>query len=405
MLSSYGGYYTIRAFGIIETVTTVLYLRNNGRHLNSLFVAGARRFARLKGWNLQVIDEGDHRSIRRIIDFWKPVGCILDDCSDSGDAYLRDSKELPVVAIDGRNDSCSKNRFRVMHDSVATAEMAARELMALGREHYAFVGFRFERFWVGVRKKAFLKALEINGKGCDVFPSEGMRTWQDAALGRWLQKLPKPCSLFAINDEIGAMILSTCTHLGISVPDDIAVLSVDDEEEICANTVPTLSSIHTDAEQAGYLAAEMLNSRLQNPDLKPYCRFYGPVMAVSRESTAVSGNARVDSRVRKGLDYIRDHIGEPLSARDVVRAMGCSERLAELRFREVLGRSVRDEIQNVRINRVFFYLRCTQQSLGSIANFVGLGDPASLRRFFRQKTGQSLGAWRKKSATGETARA
>ena len=84
-----------------------------------------------------------------------------------------------------------------------------------------------------------------------------------------------------------------------------------------------------------------------------------------------------------------------LTVPDVARAMGCSERLAELRFREVLGRSIRDEIQDVRLDRVFFYLRCTQRSLGSIANFVGLGDPASLRRFFRRKTGQSLGDWRR----------
>lgn len=374
---------------------TVLYFRHLGQYVNRMFLQGAQRFARMKGWNLRVIANDDCRSLDEIIDFWHPVGCILEDSSEDGDAYLCDSCALPVVAIDGRNVPGGKNRFRIMHDSVATGKFAAKELLALGFDRFAFVGFHRGGFWSAARESGFREALKLNGKCCLSFPERGRSEWKNEELVQWLRDLPKPCAIFASNDETGATVLSSCARLDIAVPDEVAVLGVDDEESLCMTTTPTLSSIHTDVEQGGYMAAELLDERLRNPSLKPRIRMFGPVMAVNRAST--SSVRKTNPYVRKGLDYIKDHIGGCLTVPDVARAMGCSERLAELRFREVLGRSIRDEIQNVRLDRVFFYLRCTQRSLGSIANFVGLGDPASLRRFFRRKTGQSLGDWRRDS--------
>ena len=307
-------------------------------------------------------------------------------------------------------------------DYTAIGTLAAEHFLAHRFVHFAFCGYRHVTF-SDLRRNAFVRVLEDRGFRPSIYrppyradtplptPTQ-RRELTEGPLGEiedadclttWLKRLPKPVAIFCCDDFRASAVARLCKRAGIPIPDEVAILGVDNDSLICNFTTPTLSSIHTDVEQGGYMAAELLDERLRNPSLKPRIRMFGPVMAVNRAST--SSVRKTNPYVRKGLDYIKDHIGGCLTVPDVARAMGCSERLAELRFREVLGRSIRDEIQDVRLDRVFFYLRCTQRSLGSIANFVGLGDPASLRRFFRQKTGQSPGAWRKKSATGETARA
>ena len=373
--------------------TTVLYVSYCGKFVSRQFRVGVQRYAKLKGWNLQIVPWEECRRLRQLIDFWKPIGCILEDSADVGDRLLADGRKLPVVALDGQDSAKRKNRFRIMHDSRASAELAARALMSLGRDHYAFVGFPYGANWSKVREDAFREILRQGGKPCCVYRPSGTKGEWNRSLCRWLGGLPRPCAVFAANDEVGIAVMSACAHLGLSVPDDVAVLGVDNDEELCESATPTLSSIHVDAERGGYMAAELLDERLRNPSMKPQVRFFGPLMVMNRMSTC--SRARSDDRVRRGVEFIRNGIGGELSVGDIARSMGCSERQARFLFAEALGHSVQDEIRNARLERVFFYLRCTKCSISAIANFVGLRDPASLRRFFREQTGRSLSDWRK----------
>ena len=225
---------------------------------------GVRDFAQDAGWNIQSIKfDGSPFPIRELIKFWSPIGCIVDA---SGNGLRKDSipyrafGKTPVVYIGGDSLVVPPNATCVVHDAHATSEAAARELLAMGFDHFAFLGIK-GRNWSLLRKDAFANALRLNGRPFDAFDlSPGGK--DNDAVKRWLANLPKPCGVFAANDIVAETTLAVCRLADISVPEDIAVIGVDDNEEICENTLPTLTSIHPDFRQGGRFAARLLARKL-----------------------------------------------------------------------------------------------------------------------------------------------
>ena len=324
---------------------TILFFSSASRHSCRKRVAGVQRYFSDSDVQIQII-EGNYQKIDvpRLLDFWKPVGCIAECGSDRNNFSPATFGDIPTVYLDKDPAKTDGIRFSVNADLVGSATLAAKELLALNLPNYAFVGFRKPLFWSVAREKAFTESIRLNGATCHVF---GERCETDirrlGALRKWLRELPKPCGLFAAFDGTAEEVLAACQQERIVVPDDIAVLGVDNNEEVCEQTKPTLSSICPDFEKAGFLCGELLDLQLQDPKAKAQSRTFGLLGVVRRRSTKLF--SRTDPKVTDALEFIRLHACERIRVDDVAAVMACSKRTAEIRFSRLVKHTIADEIR------------------------------------------------------------
>ena len=285
-----------------------------------------------------------------------------------------------------------------MHDSSATAALAAKELLSLGFDNYAFVESLQPREWSDMRRRVFAKAVKSAGKRLDVFRTGGVEAFDEfrEKLVTWLSGLPRPCGLLAANDTTADVVLRGLRRMRLKVPEEIAVIGIDNDLLICENTTPTLTSVAPDFESSGYIAAEILDAEMNGKAKGGEIRTFGALYVVRRGSTRIL--KRRDDAIRKALEFIRAGVLDGISPRDVVRQIGGSRRHAEYRFREFVGKSIGEEINAVRLDAVKKLLADTSVPIGSVAARCGYGDDSSLRRAFKAATGLSLSEYRRSLA-------
>jgi LacI family transcriptional regulator len=209
---------------------------------------------------------------------------------------------------------------------------------------------------------------------------------------KWLKDIPKPAAVFAANDHRAADVLRTCANGGVRVPDDLAVLGVDDDPIFCVHTRPTLSSIHPDFEAEGYAAAQAMSNLLARRATRRRISVQGEPTVTERVSTAPCSPA--GRLVRRVDDLIAEHSKEILNSDMIADALGISRRLLDLRYREVRKTSVFADILATRLAAVRRELRNSRTPIGKITKSCGFNDPASLKRLFKNRYGLSMRAYR-----------
>ena len=375
---------------------TILFFISSTRHTCGNRLEGIYRYARKHDWHVQVVERAFHKvNVRKQLDFWRPIGVIA-ECG-SGAEELNDDAfgGLPVVYFDADRSKRGAG-FYVALDCTSVGRFAAAHLLDLKLPNYAYVAFRLPLFWDRERRDAFVAVVSKAGKGCSVFAPEREQLphVRQAALADWVGGLPRPCGIFAANDYVGEELLNICAQLGLSVPDDIAVLGVDNDEGICENTAPTLSSLAPDFTEGGYLAAELLGKVIANPRLKPTVIQFPVTRVVTRQSTRRIACDR--KRIAEAVEMIRVSACEGISVPDVVSFIGEPRRTAEMHFREATGRSIHEEIDEVRFTKVFELLGNPRQSVSAIPDLCGFATGVALRKAFRLRTGMSMSDWRKR---------
>lgn len=213
----------------------------------------------------------------------------------------------------------------------------------------------------------------------------------------WLKRVPKPCGIFAVCDWIGADVISAAIHLGLRIPEDVAVVGVDNDEDICQMTTPPLTSIATDWEKGGFMCGEVLDHRMRNPDAPPMRKAFGELGVIRRASTSPS-TIRVDPRVANASRYIREHACEGIGVDDVVRHMGCSRRLAMMKYLAATGRSIFAEIREAQFEKVLVLLSRRDIQIGALADRCGWKSPTALRSYFEKRLGMTMREWRARNA-------
>jgi len=353
---------------------------------------GVRPAAAAHGFWIRTVELAEcRRTIAEIVAEWQPLGCLL--YVPSGiDVMPRRGLGVPVVRI---NPTTNKHPLTVVHDRTATAQLAAQELLRLGWEHHAFVGWHGRAEWSNELEAAFSRALATYGKECISFiprktndpPSD------ETALGDMLGKLPKPCAVFAANDEIASAVIAAATRVGIQVPDELAVLGVDDDVSRCESAPVTISSIAPDYFRAGTAAIKMLASTMDGTAHKPQRQMFGDLGVVHRASTRI--RREHDAKIAAALEYIRLHTHEGIGAKDVIKWLTLKRRTAEARFRRVIGHSILDEIQSVRLEQAELLLGNPGLSIETVASLVGYVSKNQLARLFKSARGLTPRAWRK----------
>lgn len=365
---------------------------------------GVQRFAQEAGWRVVNVEYGTKvtrsfpdfdvrapKDIRQVLESVKPDGCLVESENDSHAVRAEAFAGVPTVFLDRSPDTLSPSSSCVFSDAADIAACAVRELALLGLEHYAYLPHLADEAWSRQRGEAFRKDVAGFAHSFSVFkPKVAVRNVGrlTKAVADWLQNLPKPCGLFSANDPCAELALRAARERGIAVPDELAVIGVDDCETVCESTRPTLSSVRQDYELGGYVAAQLLSRLMANRRLKGLRGLFGATGLVRRASTRLFRGK--DARVAAALEYIRLHACEGVGPADVVAAMGCSRRLADLRFREALGHTILDEIHVVRLTRVKELLLDPSRDIASIPDFCGYASMDDLRRVFRRHFGMTL---------------
>lgn len=364
----------------------VLFIYNSTATRLEKRLDGARRYLRTSGWDVRLVElSGETPHLRETLRQWDPLGCIVERGSAHGRAPLRLFRKIPTVFVD-QGDGAACDGWNILHDSSATARMAFAELRRLSPRHFAFVRDARNLAWCREREQTFLKLTAKR-------PASVLD--DNARLADRLAELPRPCGVLAANDAVARHVVNAAMLADINLPDELQVVGINNDVFLCENTTPTLTSVQPDFERSGYLAMETLRRAIEHPRLRPRTLGYGPLATIRRGSTRLL--PKTDPRVAQALDLIAVSFADPELTTDVLaEKIGCSRRLLDLRFREIMGRSVREEIRAARIAEAKRLAADRTYPLMSIPALCGYTSDNTFLRTFKEMTGRTLGTYRKR---------
>jgi LacI family transcriptional regulator len=360
---------------------------------------GILRYSRLHGpWSLYVAPGHFEQDLPKAKS-WGGTGIIARMRSPEMVKQIR-ATGLPFVAssLDEFRSPRRGDKFgEIRTNSAAIARMAAAHLMDQSLHHFAFCGFH-GCAWSSCREEVFSECLNGQGFQCHTHRIElgnwmhlpnWIEDWEheQRILLDWLKSLPKPVGMMACNDICGREVLQACAAAGLRVPDDVAVVGVDNDELMCELSSPPLSSIALDVEKAGYEAARLLDSLMSGNRAGDHVVQVEPVYAVTRQSSEVMAIA--DPSVATALRFIKDHAGQPIDVSHVIGQAGVSRRTLERRFACALGRSISSVITQCRLERAKRLLLETDLPSSRVAVGAGFGTIKTFNRVFRRSAGVS----------------
>jgi LacI family transcriptional regulator len=288
---------------------------------------------------------------------------------------------VPTVALGVHEEKFGD--ARVTSDDEAIGLTAVEHFTGCGLQHIGFV-----QFWgSGIEYRRRLAVQEaVARSGCTFHLLDGN------SLEKQLRNLPKPIGLVAAGDEVMMKVMQVCLKEGYRIPDEIALLGVDDIEFICETAPVPLSSINLNFERMGYEAAARLD-RLMRGEPPPNRPVVVPIHGLTvRKSTDVL--AFHNERLVKAMRYIREHFQEPITVVDVVRASGVSRQVLQKLFRQDIRQSILSVIVRSRIQEARRLLLKTDCKLDIVAERCGFGNRLNFHRAFSRLAGRSPARWR-----------
>lgn len=357
---------------------------------------GILRYARLHGpWSLSVAP-GHLDQVFPKATSWKGTGLIARIRTPEMERLIRSTRLPCVVSSLFESHPFSSGRCgEIRTNSEEIARMGAAHLLEAGLRSFAFCGLA-NLHWSTAREKAFTQLLKAAGYDCSTLRigsanwmkrPKWIESWEhdQPIMAKWLKSLPKPVGLMASNDVCGREVLQVCATERIHVPDEVAVVGVDNDEMMCELANPPLSSVALDVEKAGYEAARLLDALMRGRPVTDPVVWVQPTYVVHRRSSDVI--VQEDPLVAGALRFIREHARQPLSVSDVAAELGVSRRTLERRFLAALGRTILDEIMRCHLARARQLLVETDLPCYQIAPEAGFGSLKSFNRSFGRSEG------------------
>ena len=312
-------------------------------------------------------------------------------------AIVRSS--LPMAVLGTGSGDCSARRHNIAlirGKDQTIGDVAAAHFISLGNfRSYAFVDAGGDVSWSSGRFKGFAARLRRSGYAVARISSRFAAGSPDDIrfLAGRLCSIPKPAAVMAAFDNRALNVLTACADAGIAVPQQVAVVGVDDDRILCDFSRPSLTSINTHQERKGEAAAEELD-RLMARKLSPAKTvFVSGADVVMRESTNFTSPSA--GLVERALRFIEDNAVSGIRARDVVAHLGVSRALADRRFRECASGTIGEAITKVRIAEVKRLLRETNMPIARITALCGFADDNYAKRLFRNTEGMAMRDWRR----------
>lgn len=309
-------------------------------------------------------------------------------------------RDMDVPVVDLTDVYGNLGLPHIWTNHLATGQMAARHLLERGFRHFGYCGFS-NHDWSRRRLQGFEEELRTAGRSCRVFESEWdtfrTQSWdaQQEAIGRWLMQLPKPLGVMACNDLRGQQVLDACRRCELAVPEEVAVIGVDNDELLCSLCDPPLTSVIPNPERIGYDAAALVDRLMQGRSIDAEERLVDPIGIATRQSTDVL--AIDQPNVAAALRYIRQHACEGLTVSDVLKHVPMTRSVLERQFRRYVGRSPQEEIRQVQLKRARQLLAESDLSLAQIAPLAGYRHPEYMSVVFKRLTGETPGQYRRRT--------
>ncbi len=325
----------------------------------------------------------DARVAKRILKLGKPIvdtGCVLTGLG------------VPVVDV----------------DHTAVARLAAEYFLSRGYQHFGYFGSRLVHY-SQLRLASFRETIANGGfsvHACHIeylprLPDQTSWKKVNVQVRHWLKKLTIPVAVLADHDVAAHDLANMCQLLNLRVPDDVAILGVDDDELECQLAFPPISSVAMPAQRIGFEAARLLDRMISNKWVPKESIYLPPVRVVTRHSTSMF--AIDEPMVTAALHYIRNHLTEPLRVSTIATALTVRRRALEQKFRILLGRSVLDEIHCARVERAKGLLATTDLLVSQVAEQSGFSTPQRMATVFRKITGVAPGDYRRQTRCPGTA--
>lgn len=368
---------------------------------------GISRFAHAQPhWSLYLKPSGKDGALRNLKD-WNVDGVLV----RVHDRRLADrvlSSSLPVVDLGYAIPHMFP--WKISNDQEQVGRLAAEHLLDRAMRNFAFCGWGpahpTAEIWEMARLRSFRRTIRQRGHEVAIYewPERAKdRAWLPAQkhLAAWLKSLPKPVGLMAANDERALEILDAARDAAVNVPDEVAVIGVDNDEVLCQAAAPSLTSVALNLERIGYEGAAMLD-RLIAGGAGPKKRVrVPPVGVVARASTDVVAVA--DDLVVAAVRFIERNIHKPLCVADVLKEVNVSRKTLEVRFTSAMQRTPYAEILRRRMLRVKDLLTQTDWTTRKIAAESGFLHVENLHNVFRRETGQTPGEFRAQHANAVSA--
>lgn len=359
-------------------------------------LAGIYRYANEHRRQVKVFDGiTTVQQLRTLFQVWNPSGCLVESSFLRSGLTVKAFADVPTVFNGLDPLRAGKNVFLVQQNAAEMIAPAVKEFLALQYPHAAYIGTPERFYWDESRRTCFRRAMSAHGlvpveyrySGHGLDTAEGFADFR-----RFLVGLPKPCTVLCAADYVAQSVIEVCNAAEIDIPGDLAVIGIDDDELICENTVPKLTSILPDFEGGGYLAAELLDEVIAHPGLPLRHLSYGPRALVIRES-AERRNA--DCRIARAEAFIRAHVADRIVVSDVVSQMKCGRRFAERHFRRMTGMTILERIRAERMELALRHLRDRRCPIDAIPSLCGYSSLAYMKTVFKKKTGMTMREWRR----------
>lgn len=367
--------------------------RSHGRGL----LNGVRRFiAEKEEWSVFMMPRSLDSQIPDWISRWKGDGIltrtmsqeVADAIADSGipTIELRSTKlqhPFPFLGIDNR----------------AMGRMVAEHFLERGIRNFGVYEIGIEVYFEE-RRDNYVQTIQDAGYEVSVFSavedSEVPREWEkhQEEMANWVRGLPKPVGIMACTDQLGFWLLDACERANISVPDEVAVVGVENDEILCMMARPPLSSVAFNSSRIGYEAAALLSRLMKGAPVPQEPFLISPLGIVTRQSSDV---VAVDNpELALSLRYIRENACRGIQVKDILDAVPLSRTALERQMKAAIGRSPKAEMIRIQLERAKELLVSTDLSLAQISQKVGFRHAQHFSTTFKEKLGETPGAYRSK---------
>jgi LacI family transcriptional regulator len=337
-----------------------------------------------------------------LIRTWRPDGLIM---RESESEYYDELLKLPMPVMYVPTTEPRPELSNIVVNDHEVGRMAAQHLYESGLRHFAFCGMNALFFWSRLRCEGFCEALAEYGHTVSIFESsqgneflnrnEGFETLQ-----QWLRDLPAQTGLMVCTDDFSLLVQEACLAAGRSIPEEIALIGVGNDEAVCDLAMPPLSSVSLNTERAGYDAAEQLARQLSQrggrprKQAKPVNVVVEPLRVVARRST--DATVTVDPEVSAAIAFINERINYPIEVDDVVSVVSLSRRALYDHFKRVTGQTISAYIRERRVEHFARLLLETNLTIAEIAYSMGYETDANIARLFQKTRGMTPHAFRRK---------
>ncbi len=359
-------------------------------------LAGVKEYIRNYGpWNVHLAEHGRGDRPPKWISEWDGDGVLA---RVENKQIARALAEIRVPVVDLSSHRHLPDVPVVTTDNQMIAQLAFEHFTERGFKRFAYCGV--ERFAWSVARGGFFDEMVRNaGLSCEHYKAPqdfGYDSDEETeAIAEWLRTLPQPVAVFACYDARGQQVVEACQRVGISVPEQVAVLGVDNDDLLCELSSPPLSSVIPDTKRTGWKAAELLSRLMRGEKVVPELHRLPPIGICTRLSTDFT--AVDDVHVAKAARFIREHACEGIEVGDIIAAVPLARRALEKRFSSLIGRTLREEITRVQMQRVKDLLVGTDLPLTEIAERTGFRHAEYLTVVFKREFGQPPSVYRQEN--------